>query len=349
MLELAEAWERRLKRDLVGFADRGLAPVVEREENTLRGDWMTRGREQSEMFGLNPQGVLRWVSSSSGDESYETFLQSEGMADFSQFAEATTRAIPRYSNFVPSDAVVDAGADETAELPATPAIVAELADRGRLQAEGRTSLFFLKGDPGAGKTTLLREATALQAQRYLDGESGFLFFYVSAQGRELSNLRDAFSGELQDLRAGFTRDAIAALVRAGLLIPVVDGFDELLGTAGYSGAFSSLQALLADLQGLGALVVSARSAFYDLEFLGRSSSPANQADISITTIGLKPWTDEQLHEYLDRGKDSRVSRALERLSEPDRELLRRPFFASEFPGSLPRPRMSLVRSTFSST
>jgi predicted NACHT family NTPase len=168
MFELAEAWEERLKRDLGGFADRGIAPVVEREENTLRADWVTRGRTQSEMFGLNPQGVLRWVSSPSGDESYETFLQSEGMADFAQLAEATVRAVPRNPNFVPNDAVVDAGGDDTAEFSAPPATLAELADRGRMQAEGRTNLFFLKGDPGAGKTTLLRETTAFQAQRYLD-------------------------------------------------------------------------------------------------------------------------------------------------------------------------------------
>lgn len=332
MYELPEAWERRLKRDLEGFADRGDPPVVEREGNTLHAGWSMRGRKQSEIFGLGPRGALRWLSSEGDDESYEAFLQSEGLGDFPQLARAITRAIGRQTPFVPSDAVVDAGVDRRDQLSATPAALADHADRGRLQAEGRTNLFFLMGDPGAGKSTLLREVTAFQAERYLDGESEFLFFYVSAQGRELSNLRDAFSGELQDLRAAFTRDAIAALVRAGLLIPVVDGFDELLGTAGYGGAFSSLQTLLADLEGLGALVVSARSAFYELEFLGRSSSPANEADISTTTIGLQPWTDEQLHEYLRKGNDPSVSHAAERLSEPDRQLLRRPFFASQFPG-----------------
>ena len=193
--------------------------------------------------------------------------------------------------------------------------------------------FSLKGDPGAGKTTLLRETTALQANRYLAGDSSFLLFFVSAQGRELSNLRDAFSGELDDLRAAFTRDAVAALVRAGLLVPVVDGFDELLGTAGYSGAFSSLQSLLVELRGFGAVVVSARSAFYDVEFLGRSTSPANQADISITTVGLEPWTDEQLEEYLSGNNDQPklATDSLERLKPADRQLLNRPFFASHFP------------------
>jgi hypothetical protein len=257
------------------------------------------------------------------------------MADFSQLAGAIKTGISRQGDFVASEAIIDDGRPTTAsEITATPAALTDLAGRALLHAEDRTSLYFLKGDPGAGKTTLLREATALQAQRYLDGGSNFLFFYVSAQGRELSNLRDAFSGELDDLRAAFTRDAIATLARRGLLVPIVDGFDELLGTAGYGGAFSSLQNLLVELEGLGAVVVSARSAFYDLEFLARSTGPVDYADISITTVDLQPWTDEQLQSYL--GLDSathnqeQTAAALERLEPHDRQLLRRPFFASRF-------------------
>jgi Pentapeptide repeats (9 copies)/NACHT domain len=331
MLNLAEAWETQLKKDLSGFADRGVEPLIEREGHTLRAAWVTRGREQSEMFGLNPEGALRWVSGPSSDDSYSDFLRSENLADFSQLAAAVKHAVPRQDNFIVGGAEIDTGFDDPSEVEANPPTIAEIADEGRLLAEGRTNLYFVKGEAGAGKTTLLKETTALQAERYLAGESEFLFFFISAQGRELSNLRDAFSGELQDLRAGFTRDAIAPLARAGLLIPIVDGFDELLGTAGYSGAFSSLQSLLGELEGLGAIVVSARSAFYDLEFMGRSSGPANDADISITTIDLEPWTDQQVQEFLGYDDDRRVADTFDRLSEADRLLLRRPFFASRFP------------------
>jgi hypothetical protein len=103
------------------------------------------------------------------------------------------------------------------------------------------------------------------------------------------------------------------------------------GRQGTAAPSAPSRACAADLEGLGAIVVSARSAFYDLEFLGGASSPANQADISITTIGLEPWTDEQLMEYLTRNGTGDASTVLDRLSEADRQLLRRPFFASQFP------------------
>jgi IS5 family transposase len=198
--ELAEGWRQRLEKELKGFADRGVPPQVECEGTTLSAQWIARDKEKSELFGLSQEGALRWIGGPTGDASYQDFLASESMADFGQLAAATTRGINRIDRFVPSDAKVDTSLDSNF-YSATPERISELADRGLQGAEGRTELFFLKGDPGAGKTSALKEATAAQAERYLAGETNFLFFYVSAQGRELSNLRDAFSGELQDLRA----------------------------------------------------------------------------------------------------------------------------------------------------
>lgn len=334
MKEILEGWKARLVRDLRGFADRGTEPSFEIDGNTLRVVWEVRGKERDALFDLEADGSFRWISNTDGSESYSAFLTSDAVADFDQLAAACRATIPREDYFVASDALIeDAQGSRSEKL--TPEALIEMADDARQHAEGLTSLFFLKGDAGAGKTTLLRETTVQQAERYLNGESNFLFFYVSAQGRELSNLRDAFSGELDELRAGFPRDAIATLARAGVLVPVVDGFDELLGTAGYTGAFSSLQSLLAELDALGTLVVSARSAFYDIEFLGRSGgSRRAEAGMSTTTVGLKPWSDQQLSDYLVRGRTDHsaklVTDALGRLKPSDRELLKRPFFASQF-------------------
>lgn len=334
--DFAHAWQRRIVADLVGFADRGVAPRVDVDGPTISASWEARGRARTELFNLTPQQDLTWVSGPTGNDTYNTFLVSSEMADFPQLAQAVARDRPSRFDFVASQALVDRGLEPGERLSAEPSMLTSLAGQGRDLSVGYTSLLFVKGDPGAGKTTLLQEATGAQSRGYVSGHAEFLLFYVSAQGRELSNLRDAFSGELQDLRAGFTRDAIPALARAGLLVPVIDGFDELLGTAGYSGAFSSLQGLLDDMQGQGTIIISARSAFYDLEFLDRSSTAMSEADIAITTIGLEPWTDDELARYLKKAGTEAEHRVqlsmLSRLSEDDRVLLRRPFFASQYSG-----------------
>jgi hypothetical protein len=326
-------WRDTIAQDLSAFVDPGTSPSFEADGNVIDVKWRVQGAERDAMFVLKAGERLRWASGPSGDDPYQAFLTSEDMAGFSRLAQSCLARIKGESDFVASEALLETGQDaETIQL--TPAALSDLIGVARAQAEegSSTQLFFIKGDAGAGKTTLLRATTRLQAERYLNGESEFLCLYVPAQGRELSNLRDALASELGDLRAAFTHDAVACLVREGVLVPVIDGFDELLGTAGYSGTFSSLQDFLRELEGYGTLVVSARSAFYDVEF-GRATGRRTDAVVSMSTAEIQPWSDEQLKEYFarrDKRQSAKMAAALARLDAADRELLRRPFFASQF-------------------
>lgn len=336
-----DSWTDSIERDLVAFIDPGTAPITEVAGNVVSVQWQVQGVTREAMFALKAGGRLRWVSGPTDDAPYFAFLASDQVAGFARLARSCLARIASQPDFVPSEAMLD-DAQGSRTLGLTPTALADLIDEARKEAEegSSTQLFFVKGDAGAGKTTLLREATRLQAQRYLDGQSEFLCLYVPAQGRELSNLRDALAGELGDLRAAFTQEAVACLAREGILVPVIDGFDELLGTAGYSGAFSSLQTLLGELEGYGTLVVSARSAFYDIEF-GRASGRRTDAAMSIATAEIQPWSDEELRSYLARpraGHDPvETTDAFRRLDASDRELLRRPFFASKFGSFVSRP------------
>jgi len=326
-------WTETIAQDLSAFVDPGTSPSFEADGNVIDVKWQVQGVEREAMFVVKAGGLLRWASGPSGDDPYQAFLASDDMAGFSRLAQSCLARIKGESDFVASEALLEAGQDAEA-IRLTPAALSDLIGVAREQAEegSSTQLFFVKGDAGAGKTTLLRGTTRLQAERYLNGESDFLCLYVPAQGRELSNLRDALASELGDLRAAFTHDAVACLAREGVLVPVIDGFDELLGTAGYSGAFSSLQTLLGELEGYGTLVVSARSAFYDVEF-GRANGRRADVTMSISTAEIQPWSDEQLKEYLtrrDKRQPAETAAAFARLDAADRELLRRPFFASQF-------------------
>jgi hypothetical protein len=329
-----DGWTEVIAQDLSAFADPGTAPSFEVAGNMIQTEWQIQGSKREAMFTLKAGGRLRWASGTSGDEPYFAFLASPQVAGFAQLAQSCVARIDPRRDFVASEALLEAG-QETETRLLTPMTFLGLIDSAREHAEegSATQLFFLKGAAGAGKTTLLRETTRVQASRYLKRESEFLCLYVSAQGRELSNLRDAFASELGELRAVFSHDAVACLAREGVLVPVIDGFDELLGTAGYSGAFSSLENLLGELEGYGTLLISARSAFYDLEF-GLSNGRRSDASMTISTAEVQPWSDAQLEQYLtsDRpGRDPQsTAAALGGLEATDRELLRRPFFASQF-------------------
>jgi len=342
MHHLQDYWEETLESDLRGFADPHTDPTVVASGSEVVAEWTQRGRDQTAEFRLTQDADFRWVPSPGAEPlTYRQFMSSEGMADFGQLAKAIGHTFRRPVSYVETKAIPEGNGES--EDTSSDVLLFERSSDALQEVPGTTQLLFLKGDAGSGKTTLLRELTRRQADRFLHGESPFLYLYVSAQGRALSNLRDAFSGELDDLRAGFTRDAVPPLVRQGLVVPIIDGFDELLGAAGYGDAFGSLHQLLEQLSGLGALIVSARSSFYDVEFLGRElTSPSRSSAYDVVPIALRPWGESEVFTYLAqvRGLDSVRANdrdAIAALPEPDRGLLGKPFFASRFPDYMDSP------------
>lgn len=336
--ELQQYWMEVLRRDLEGFADPQTEVLVDATAAIVTAVWTQRGRDLSATFRLSKDADFRWFPQDDATPlTYRQFLSSEQLADFGQLAGAMARSVPGTGAYVATKASAEAGLGDALQTESSDTLLLSRTIRALDQPPGKTQLLFLKGDAGSGKTTLLRDLTRQQAKRYISGESHFLFLYVSAQGRALSNLRDALSGELDDLRAGFTRDAVPPLVRQGLVVPIIDGFDELLGAAGYSDAFGSLHQFLDQLGGRGALLVSARSSFYDVEFLSREITEISRSSAyDIVPVTLLPWEDEEIFQYLARSRKRETVSAVDQkavadLSPSDRELLAKPFFTSLFP------------------
>ena len=214
-------------------------------------------------------------SGPSGDDSYCDFSSTgSGTAKLQERPTHSVINQGRPAGFIPSVSESRGGLIPSMRyLTRPPSPRSRAAAGGRPRGErldfGRVNL--VPKDNAATRRSLMRKPNVFSSKvRVPSCSSSYLPKGVNSATSEMR------SGQLQDLRAGFTRDAIATLVRAGLLVPIVDGFDELLGTAGYSGAFSSLQSLLVQLEGLGAVVVSARSSFSTKEFLGRSADPVDQ-------------------------------------------------------------------------
>ncbi len=339
---LENYWVETISRDLEGFADPGSDILVDVAGSNITAVWVQRGRDQSVSFRLSKDGDFRWIPESGAPpRTYHEFLCSEGLADFDQLAGSIALAFKPAKYYVETRAAVDR--DGKTDYSSSHDVLLATSGLALNDPLGKTQLLFLKGDAGSGKTTLLRELTRKQAELYRARKTPFLFLYISAQGRALSNLRDAISGELDDLRAGFTRDAVPSLVRQCVIVPIIDGFDELLGAAGYGDAFGSLHQFLEQLQGRGVLVVSARSSFYDIEFVGRELvDEAHSSAYDVVPVTLRPWGDDEITQYLAlvRGRESvseADSEAIAELQPRDRDLLAKPFFASLFPGYVDSP------------
>ena len=75
----------------------------------------------------------------------------------------------------------------------------------------------------------------------------------------------------------------------------------LLGVSGYDDAFNSLAIFLEQLEGYGRLIASARSVYYEEEFLGRASRASTvglQAWFHVP-VKIEPWQSEDQASFLD--------------------------------------------------
>ncbi|MXY07982.1 MAG: NACHT domain-containing protein, partial [Rhodothermaceae bacterium] len=320
-----------IKEDFEAFADPGITPEIEPGAAL----WEQGGRARTCEFVQEKTYLLPNVKHNGEVLPYREFLASSSMANLSSLANfiGNTELSP---NFIDTTAQLQ-GVEEAAGDPEG---ARSLIDRRATEElpHMSTRVLLVQGEAGTGKTSSLKQLAVSQAQRYLDKPALPLYFYVNAQGRALSRLEDAMAKDLQDLRSQFSYAAVASLTRHGLLIPIVDGFDELLGSGGYEEAFSSLAAFLSQLNGRGCIIASARSSFFDYRNFRKNATRFENSSYQVDTIQIRPWDPDQVVEYVRNEahlRDQEPEQVLLRfaklralLSEADVKLLSKPFYVA---------------------
>ena len=314
--------------DLRHFAD----PYSEIVTKTVAGvhqiSWRSRRRGMEATF-REVNGV-RAVEFRGANWTYAEFLSHDDLGNLAFLADNTIRQFESTGR-LPSKIVTAAVRADPAPRPAHE--VLDDAVRTHTPA-GTTHVVFLAAHGGAGKTKVLERVVFDGARSYAGGASKFLYFYVNAQGRALAQVDEAFAVELDLLGAHMSFSAIAALTRAGALVPVIDGFDELIGAVGYDEAFQSLGRFLDALGGSGQIVAAARSTYYEREFQARARLRPSGKLWSLDTVTLQPWgPSERLAAVelaglpLSAEASRRAREELGPRAEAIGDLLGRPFFA----------------------
>ena len=228
--------------------------------------------------------------------SYVAFLSGRSMANLHSLARSLMN-IERPTLFVAPRAKQERDGEPDRHGLATLIVPESVAS----QREKVTNLVFVTGGAGGGKTALIQHLVQRSAVDYRSGRGGRLWLYVSAQGRRLAKLDDAVGRELGRMQAAFNYEAVSTLVRCGVLVLVIDGFDELLGIAGsYDESFSSLASFLDQLDGNGAVVAAARSAYYEQEFATRIDKAIGfrSEGWELKRIRLLDWDSKERAEYV---------------------------------------------------
>ena len=306
--EFFEYQQKRIERDIASFSDPGRKVEVTGQYRRFRATWTVRGHLEEAVFSVSLDHGIN-VAANGQHQSYSAFLASDRMADLRNVAEMI-RGTANPGSYVETKASLS-GRSNCEPKPAVKYLVDLLEKEGT-----STQVIMVTGEAGAGKTQVLRRLVQQQADMYVRGKTEKLCLYVNAQGRALARLDEAFATELQDLKAKLTYHSIATLARVGILIPVIDGFDELLGVSGYEDPFNSLAKFLEQLEGEGSLVASARSLYYQQEFLSRADRASMNGAQSweYLPVTVFDWTEVEKNEFItDLARPHNLSK--EKISE----------------------------------
>ncbi|WP_242107127.1 NACHT domain-containing protein [Luteimonas aquatica] len=330
MSDLVAVWKERIERDLAPFIDPGSELLIIEDGAVIEATWEQRRVVRQARFRVSLAGGEVEVECGSNRTTYTAFFAGEDMADLIGIAKGSLARL-KNSIYVETFAK-DSNAEIDTESPAISLIrsCVEKSDSSDLL----TDLVMITAEAGAGKTSVLKELVRQQADLFVRGQSRYLYLYVDAQGRALARFNEALATELNELRVMLPFHAVSTLVRLGLLVPVIDGFDELIGVGGYDDAFNSISSFVEELNGSGVILASARSTYYEQEFLSRANraSALGEQSWKLDSIEIRGWAEIQRRQYVDwrckeNGQSDSIALALTKIfSGENEELADKPLF-----------------------
>jgi hypothetical protein len=219
-------------------------------------------------------------------------------------AERILASVPKNDEFITPQAdflddINRNASDQSAHAPDATKAVTDFLSR---RPGGTCSVLYLTSDAGEGKTTLINHLARLQAEKYRNGATDWLLVPVPLGGRPFLRFDDVVVASLVN-HLRFQRlyfDAFIHLVRMGVLVPALDGFEEIFVETSEAEAISSLGNLIRHLQGDGALLIAARKAYFEFRNLrsqARLLDSLPGVDVAFGRVSLQRWSRKEFVAY----------------------------------------------------
>lgn len=167
---------------------------------------------------------------------------------------------------------------------------------------GVASVLYLTSDAGEGKTTLISQLARKQATLYKQKTQDWLLVPVSLGGRTLMRFDDVIVGALVN-RLRFPMwfyEAFIELVKLGVIVPALDGFEEMFVEGSAGDAISALGNLVNTLKSSGTVLISARKAYFEYKNLTaqtRLFDSLGGQSVSFARLALHRWDRAKFLEY----------------------------------------------------
>jgi hypothetical protein len=223
----------------------------------------------------------------------KTLIASSEFSDIKRFAETQKRFFSQTKDKPVIESEISYGGND---------ILAKDLDSNIKITDGKVTLVLLDGPAGVGKTFQITELAKAQYNKFLTDNLSPPVIIISSSGRRLSNFKDVLAATTQDMGASFTGAHVPMLVRHGLLIAAIDGFDELVDADGYEDSWRALKDFIEEIGNSGKVILAARDTFLDEQELISRISTENKGAIDLKLAHIKLATIETAVKYLSNSK-----------------------------------------------
>ncbi|WP_131197920.1 hypothetical protein [Phytopseudomonas dryadis] len=220
-------------------------------------------------------------------------MASSEFSDIKRFAETQKR----FFSQAKEKAIIDSEINFDGK-----SILAKDLDESIIPASGKVTLVLLDGPAGIGKTFQITQLAKAQSNKFILDNISPPVLHISSSGRRLSNFRDVLAATTQEMGASFTGRHVPMLVRYGLLIAAIDGFDELVDADGYEDSWRALREFIEEIGDSGKVVLAARDTFLDEQELIERISTDKKNAIDLKLAHIKLATPEAATNYLANAK-----------------------------------------------
>ena len=232
-----------------------------------------------------------------------------GLIDLRPFVERQTDRLEADHDYAPRHYVPQRFRDLSASATKVDRDLADhLVSRLRKDEGGFTLVL---GDFGAGKTFALRE-TARRLAAFTD----LIPLYIELRALDKAHTVEGLvSSHLANNRhRQIDLDAFQNLLRAGRIVLLFDGFDELVTRVTYDRAADHLRRLMAAAEGKAKIVVASRTQHFKsgqqvLTALGEQVGRGSARRM----LSIEPFDTDQIRSYLTRHYDEDATRAQDRI------------------------------------
>lgn len=260
------------------------------------------GQEVISLTLTNVRGTL-WVTEGIHHLPAEEWIIKR-LAMLPLLAERILASVPENAEFITpqADFLDDINRNASDEMAHAPDATKAVTDFLSRRFGGTCSVLYLTSDAGEGKTTLINHLARSQAEKYRKGTTDWLLVPVALGGRPFLRFDDVVVASLVN-HLRFQRlyfDAFLHLVRMGVLVPALDGFEEIFVETSEAEAISSLGNLIRHLQGDGALLIAARKAYFEFRNLrsqARLLDSLPGVDVAFGRVSLRRWSRTEFVDY----------------------------------------------------